>query len=607
MKLYQSMFLIVGVTMIAALVACSSSSTPPPPPPAISVTFSPAAPASLQPRAQSPLTAVVTNDSAGGGVTWTVTCGSAGACGSFSSTSTASGVATNYTAPPAVPAGNTVTVTATSVTDGTKSATAVITITAATLADGTYVFQLSGEDAAFSFYYVSGAFTVAGGAITGGEQDFVDFDSVFADAITSGTVSVTANGNLQITLDTGNVSIGQDFSGTEILQATLVSGSRALVIEFDNSATSSGTLDLQTSTAAPTGGYAFFSTGVDSVGCPLAVGGIVNVDGAGTISGAGSVFDVNDCAVPAPALSFDASTVSAPDGFGRVTFTLNPSLASGVQQTIFVGYIVDSKRIRLVETLDNLVGTTGGTALSQGANTGVFDNTFISGSTYVLGVNGFDINGGLQVAGAFTANGDGSVSGAANFNDLFVLSPQSPLVLTGGSYTVDPTGRVTFTGLTDTSTFLINLQLYLTGDGSAVAISMDNTPDVLAGLAFQQATGGFDETSLSGNYAFGFTQTLFNIDEQDGVGSVTADGVYALRAGSADINTDFLVPATDFAFLGTYTASSDGVFVDGLTGLNVADTTSTNTFTYYLVDSTRAIAIETDNTQLTLGVLELQQ
>ncbi|MGC2490209.1 MAG: hypothetical protein WA412_16150, partial [Candidatus Sulfotelmatobacter sp.] len=46
------------------------------------------------------------------------------------------------------------------------------------LPDGTYVFSLSGTDTNdYSPYYVSGAFTVASGAITGGEQDFTDFVS----------------------------------------------------------------------------------------------------------------------------------------------------------------------------------------------------------------------------------------------------------------------------------------------------------------------------------------------------------------------------------------------------------------------------------------------
>ena len=102
-------------------------------PPPISVTFSPAPPTSLQTKATQSLTAVVSNDPSNNPqVSWTVSCGSSGACGSFNPTTTTSGNATTYTAPAAVPSGNTVNVTATSLTDGTKFVTATITITAPT-------------------------------------------------------------------------------------------------------------------------------------------------------------------------------------------------------------------------------------------------------------------------------------------------------------------------------------------------------------------------------------------------------------------------------------------------------------------------------------------
>jgi hypothetical protein len=104
------------------------------PPPAISVSLQ-SPPASLQVGTSTSLTAVVLNDSANPPmVSWTVTCGSS-ACGSFNPTSTASGVATTYTAPSVIPTPNTVTVTATSVTDPNKSASAKITISPTPVAD----------------------------------------------------------------------------------------------------------------------------------------------------------------------------------------------------------------------------------------------------------------------------------------------------------------------------------------------------------------------------------------------------------------------------------------------------------------------------------------
>ena len=64
----------------------------------------------------------------GGSITWSLVCQSSG-CGSLSATKTTSGTAVTYTAPATVPTGNTVTVTATSVTDPTVSTSVIVTIT----------------------------------------------------------------------------------------------------------------------------------------------------------------------------------------------------------------------------------------------------------------------------------------------------------------------------------------------------------------------------------------------------------------------------------------------------------------------------------------------
>jgi hypothetical protein len=104
------------------------SSAPPPMP--ISVSVSPSS-ASVQVGQQTNFMATVMNDSANKGVTWALSgSGCSGAtCGSIAPSSSASGATVVYTAPNAVPSG-TVTLTATSVSDSTKSSSAAITITA---------------------------------------------------------------------------------------------------------------------------------------------------------------------------------------------------------------------------------------------------------------------------------------------------------------------------------------------------------------------------------------------------------------------------------------------------------------------------------------------
>ncbi|MBT9331577.1 hypothetical protein [Paracidobacterium acidisoli] len=82
----------------------------------IVVTLSNALPAVMPAGSQSSLTATVANDTQNLGVNWTATCGSAGACGTFSVSPahTVSGGSILYTAPAAIPSGNVVTITAAS-------------------------------------------------------------------------------------------------------------------------------------------------------------------------------------------------------------------------------------------------------------------------------------------------------------------------------------------------------------------------------------------------------------------------------------------------------------------------------------------------------------
>jgi hypothetical protein len=213
MKLRLSTYLTAFVLLAMLIAGCggSGSGPNPPTPPAISVAFSPAAPTSINTSATASLTAVVSNDSANGGVSWSVTCGSS-ACGSFSPASTPSGTATTYTAPAAAPSPATVTVTATSVTDTTKSASASITVgpPPVVLMDGNYVYHLAGQDGAGN-YYVAGAFTVKNGAIAGGEQDMTDGSDpgYYHDSLTAAGSSMSlVNGNIQIVLNTGDQNVG---------------------------------------------------------------------------------------------------------------------------------------------------------------------------------------------------------------------------------------------------------------------------------------------------------------------------------------------------------------------------------------------------------------
>lgn len=606
MNLRQWITSLLALGMVAMLVACSSSSSKP-----ISVTFSGTPPASMAEGGILSLTAFVANDKAGGGVDWTATCG-ANPCGSFSSSNTASGTATNFTAPGTIPSSGSVTIMATSVTDSTQSVSATITITgASTLADGTYVFSLAGQDTAAGYLnYVAGAFTVASGTITGGEQDLTDYANkgTLFDAITGGTVTTTADGNLQISLTTGDTSVG--VSGVETLNGTMVSGVRALINEFDASATASGELDLQTGATPGQGSYAFFLNGGDCGGCYAGVGGVVTVDGQGSISGTGSVFDLDDCGTISSAETIDPSTVSKADSFGRITVSLDLT-TSGVGGIGLVGYVVDGNRIRLVENAsdpidyDGFYGVTGGTAFTQ-IGAGGFSTASVAGSSFVFATNGQDSNGYLQVAGVVNFNADGkTVTGTLNFNDLTGTGIEAPTAFTG-SYGIDPTGRVTLTMMDAGATFGFGAQMYLDGNGHGPLVTMDANAET-AGYGFLQTGGGsFTAASFAGNYGFDTTGIDWNsYYEFDTIGPASSDGV-AVLTGTFDQNLLFGAQTPAIPLTDGYTADPSGIFTGTLTGLDISFGSQDN-FAYYLVDPTKVVAIQTDPNQLTLGYFELQQ
>ncbi|MGA9495365.1 MAG: hypothetical protein WBV41_05890 [Terriglobales bacterium] len=128
MALTMAMAMAMIIFLVACLVACGD---PKYQPPAIVVTFSTEfpPPSALDLSATAPIAAIVTNGPPNDGLA-KFSCLPAGQCGTFSPNPIASNVPTAYTAPPTLPPNGSVTVTATSVSDPTKSISATITINA---------------------------------------------------------------------------------------------------------------------------------------------------------------------------------------------------------------------------------------------------------------------------------------------------------------------------------------------------------------------------------------------------------------------------------------------------------------------------------------------
>jgi hypothetical protein len=661
---------LLSAAMISLLAGCSGGSTAnvqnPAPPPTSNVTiaFQPEPAGSVAVTFTENLAAVVTNDPNNYGVDWSLTCQNPGNCGSLSALHTASGTATTYTAPPTVSANSmAVEIVAFATANHAQNVVAPVVVTTFDSSlKGSYVLQAQGVDVnGGPNYQFAGVIVFDGnGNITSGEQTINFFDPTTSVLVsksdpivaTPNSYFIGSDGRGTLTVNTGDGDIGGN--GVETFTFVLLSDSQALISQMDfgtalTGISATGTMDLQTSTAAPAGGYAFALSGLQLAKMfPVAFGGVFNIDSPNTISGNGSVADeILAKKVTANAVGL-SGTLTSPDSFGAVTLNLTAGFGAANKPIPLqlTGYIVDNAHIKLIET-DNTAGSaapfgsTVGLAIGQGTATGTFTtNTSFSG-TYVFGVTGVDLGTSQYTAnpgnipststsaGLFTADGSGDLT--SGFTDIFLQqncaqktctkgggTPQGAGISSSftGTYSVDSsgTGRTTLNGLTFISeppdpaykpTFYFYLTgLTGTGDPAALVLAAGDTaapihyPWVGAGIAYPQTA----PLTFTGDYGLSFTQVNAS-GENDGTAQMNANPTATppSLSGIADVNLAFS-PTSDQSFTGSFSApASNGVF-PGALGTNNATTNNNNSSVfnpqigvdYYIIDAGHGFFVGTD-------------
>ena len=613
--------LLLALTMVVVLIGCGGGDStnvqnPPAPPPSnLSVAFDPAPPTSIKVNAVIPITAVVDNDPSGAGVDWLLTCQGTTTCGTLYPLSTQSGEATTYTPPAGMTANSQdVTIIAFAKANHSKNVTTPLTITGfAGSLKGTYIMQATGMTATGYGYQFMAAVALDGnGLVTSGEQTVhvVDPNTLapvtYSDTITGGNYFVGTDGRGTLTIKTNNQSIGQ--LGVEGFSFVILSSDHLFITRMDDLSnnqaqsfeTASGTMDLQTSTATPTGAYAFVAYGIDPFLTPNGLGGVMNIDSPNTISGVGSIADQD----LGGGLFTNASltgTVSDPDAFGAVTITLSTYFASSFQ---FTGYIVDSTHIRLIENELSLAapfGYTAGLAISQGSAAGTFTSNSVFTGTYIFSVLGQDFSffpTSLASVGIFSADGNGLLARGVNdaFFGGFGTQVRDQFHAT---YTVDPsgTGRVdslfTYPGSGQGPEFIF----YLTGNGNPPLI-LDADFNLMGFGAGGVGTGiAYPATvpsPFSGSYALYMTESLFG-SETDLAGEMTVDGTALTINGVLDANSFFTpVPATTLT--GTFNElTSSGRSRALLT--NAVFPAAPMSVEIYFIDAGHGFMIENDSLQ----------
>ena len=561
------------------------------------------------------MVAATTNDPAG--VTWS--CTPAVACGAFSFNppGSASLATSTFTAPPAIPVGGQVTIMATSLTDSAvSSAPANITITATAVATANFVFYASGED-------LNGTYSVAGvvaittdgnNTIIGGEQDYNDGNGITSpqpegDFISSGSLVFAGDGsgNAILTLITNNMAVGA--SGTETFALSYANLNHALIAQFDGSATSSGSFDLQSSVATPvSASFSFVDIGADNTGAPVSDGGVLTLDSSSTITG---FFDTNDAGVPVLDTAIPAGVVAGPtDSLGR------GNVVGGLAGAVSINYYVVG--LEVLRTINVDAADTGvGSAYGQGA-TPAFSPASIGTSVFSVG-NGAGLYG---VAGQLTTDGSANVTGGTGDENEFVLDGATPAegatpltgtyalaangygsinftsenlnsVATFGVYAVDPTLNVL-----DPNSPLDG------GNGGALIAEMDSLVGIGALIPQTDPTLG-DVAPIITFGAQGVPTAGGSGVEFDFVGEGTmAGGVFAGAGALSDPAGTF----TETAEGGEFNATFGGTFTDDGTGvgrstsapLTVSATNGTDftavpvTVTAYEANGSQLFWIETD-------------
>jgi hypothetical protein len=519
------------------------------------------APTGMVVGATASVAATVTDDPKNGGVTWN--CIPAPFCGptSFNPNQTASGANSTFTAPSTVPAGSAqVTISATSVSDTSATSNSVsITIG---VASNNFSFYVTGKEAndVGDTYSIAGVVTISAdgsGTVLGGVEDYNDGDGITSpqpngDSIAGGSLVMnddsSGNGILTLMIP-GNTKLG--VSGVETFAVNFPNSSHALISQFDGTATSSGTLDLQTLTAPPTsGGFSFVASGAGIDGEPVADGGVLTITG-NSIAG---IVDVNDGGDFVRNTAFTGILGTA-SSFGRGTVTNNAGFPVSL-----IYYVVAPEVIRLINV--DKTDTAVGSAFGQGANAN-FSNASIRQSVFSLENN----PSGYAAAGQFStlpgADSTRSNSNAvvregqtatSDFNGVGDLNELDGSVLTAapisGTFSLGSNGYGTFNfngGFGDITTlglYAVDPALNIldpnnpsAGGGGAVLAEMDANLVGIGALLPQTDT---TVASFAGVYAFGAQgQTFSGFNEFDFLGGANVSEAKTAFAGTGFLSDPF--------------------------------------------------------------------
>lgn len=538
---------VLGITMIGG--GCGKNH-------AIMVTFSPALPTTLVAGATAQLTALAANDFANKGVTWS--CMPTGACGSFNPAATASGTATTYTAPAAVPAGGSVTIIATSVTDTTKMATGMITITGAPAIAVT--FSVAPPASINTSAVASITATVANDSMNKG----VTWTCAPTNACGPGSFSPSATASGTATMFTAPASTST--GSLLIITATSVS---------DPTKFATASVALAVTAQLSVVITQFPAQQSVQTGASVALGATVSNDASNQgVKWTCSSANTTSCGAFAPTQTASGATTM---------YTAPATLPQSPQVTLTATSVADNTQSASITFTITPAGT---------------QNSRLNGH-YTFNLNGQVLSSNLPSVGSVVLDGNGNVT-SGEFDQPGEGSNNFTAIPVTGTYSVGADGRGTMTlsfsveGIPGNE---LALDFALTSNSHGVLVETDGLISA-SGSLDQQSAGPFTLSQLTGGYSFAFSG--IDIAAQTAVvagGIVTADGAGNLTNGTFDLNDAGALSSNPF----TGSVTAPDAF-----GRGTFTTSNGGAFAYYIVTPKVLRVVETDSNFTTGGSIYSQ-
>jgi hypothetical protein len=237
---------------------------------------------------------------------------------------------------------------------------------------------------------------------------------------------------------------------------------------------------------------------------------------------------------------------------------------------------------------------------------GNFSNASLTGQ-YAFSLTGIDPKGAYTARiGTFTADGDGHITGGlVDALDLNTSQPASTIAVTGGSYTIQPTGSGL--ALLKLNGGALQLSVSLQSSTGGFLVQSDLTATTSGSFSLQTASD-FSLGALVNQYVFNLSGITF-VPSGSGaapisvIGEFNANGTGTISGGVMDINNGNLTPSGA-------TAISPGTYqMDPTNGATFGRGTMSfggYTFGFYIVSSSQILVMEEDTLGGSAGAASLQ-